>query len=296
MTSSSSTRRPAGCAASCWVSTPDTSRAASPAGTSTTSRARPTAPWACAPSTSSLTELGSMPAWVVPAGTASHRWAVLVHGRGARREEAFARSSRCTTAGSTSWSLPTATTSARDADPTGDTTSASRSGATSRTPCSGGPSGRSGLLLVGWSMGGAIVLQTLARSWVRDLVSQVVLDAPVIDWGTCCPPRPAQRVPLPIGGLSRSLMGRRSAPAGRRARRPRRRPDRLGRPRRRAEAPDPADPLGRRRVRSRGPSQGFAQARPDLVTMEYWDSARHSKEWNVDPDRWDRSVAEFVAD
>ena len=38
------------------------------------------------------------------------------------------------------------------------------------------------LLLMGWSMGGAIVLQTLSRSWLADHVSHVVLDAPVIDW------------------------------------------------------------------------------------------------------------------
>ena len=36
--------------------------------------------------------------------------------------------------------------------------------------------------LVGWSMGGAIVLQLLAQSGSADLVSKVVLDAPVVDW------------------------------------------------------------------------------------------------------------------
>ena len=44
-----------------------------------------------------------------------------------------------------------------------------------------------------------------------------------------------------------------------------------------------------------GPSQALAAARPDLVTMEHWDTARHTKEWNVDPERWERSVAEFVS-
>jgi hypothetical protein len=43
-----------------------------------------------------------------------------------------------------------------------------------------------------------------------------------------------------------------------------------------------------------GPSERLAAARPDLVTMERWDTARHTKEWNVDPDRWERSVAAFV--
>ena len=52
------------------------------------------------------------------------------------------------------------------------------------------------ILLVGWSMGGAIVLQTLSRSWLADHVTHVVLDAPVIDWADVHrPPRAGQRHP-----------------------------------------------------------------------------------------------------
>ena len=49
-------------------------------------------------------------------------------------------------------------------------------------------------------------------------------------------------------------------------------------------------------LRARFPTwEALAAARPDLVTMEPWDTARHTKEWNVDPDRWERSVAAFVS-
>jgi hypothetical protein len=45
-----------------------------------------------------------------------------------------------------------------------------------------------------------------------------------------------------------------------------------------------------------GPSERLAKARPDLVRFEPWQTARHCKEWNVDPDRWERAVAQFVSE
>jgi pimeloyl-ACP methyl ester carboxylesterase len=44
-----------------------------------------------------------------------------------------------------------------------------------------------------------------------------------------------------------------------------------------------------------GPSRRLAQARPDLVTFEEWQVARHCKEWNVDPVRWANAVGAFVS-
>ncbi|WP_220432847.1 hypothetical protein, partial [Raoultella terrigena] len=43
-----------------------------------------------------------------------------------------------------------------------------------------------------------------------------------------------------------------------------------------------------------GPSESLAQVRPDLITFEPWSLARHCKEWNVDPRRWNAVVADFV--
>jgi len=44
-----------------------------------------------------------------------------------------------------------------------------------------------------------------------------------------------------------------------------------------------------------GPSRELARARPDLVTFEQWHRARHCKEWNTDPERWEGLVAAFAA-
>jgi len=243
------------------------------------------------------TELGTMPAWVVPAEGAGQRWAVLVHGRGARRDEAL-----------------------RAVKPLRD------SGINVLVPsyrndvgARRGPDGRYNLglsewrdiedaalyavrrgarelVLVGWSMGGAIVLQTLSRSWLADLVTHVVLDAPVIDWGDVLAHHArAHGIPAPLGLLSRTLMGHRAA-------------------RRLVGVHDPVDVAKTNWVARAGelrhpvllihsvddefvpvgPSQELARARPDLVTMEPWTTARHTKEWNVDPARWERSLTDFV--
>ena len=43
-----------------------------------------------------------------------------------------------------------------------------------------------------------------------------------------------------------------------------------------------------------GPSHALANVRRDLVTMPHYEKARHTKEWNVDPDRWNDDVANFI--
>ena len=44
-----------------------------------------------------------------------------------------------------------------------------------------------------------------------------------------------------------------------------------------------------------GPAAALAERRPDIVQLERWELARHCKEWNVDPERWERVLRDFVA-
>ena len=244
------------------------------------------------------TELGTMPAWVVPAASQSDRWAVLVHGRGARRQEGLRAVQPLHDAG-----INVIIPSYRN-------DLGARSGPDGRYNLGlsewrdiedaglyAVQRGARELVLVGWSMGGAIVLQTLSRSRLADQVTHVVLDAPVIDWGDVIAHHARSNgIPAPIGGLSRALMGRRSA-------------------RRLVGVHDPVD-VAKTNWVSRaaelehrillihsvddefvpvGPSMALAESRRDLVTMPRWDTARHTKEWNVDPRRWEASVSEFVS-
>ncbi len=244
-------------------------------------------------------ELGPMPAWVVPPpGGEGERWAVLVHGRGATLEETVRAMPPLLAAG---WTCLVPSYRNDEGVPAGPDRryalglsewrdiEAAIGYAVER--------GASEVLLLGWSMGGAIVLQLLDRSPVASLVSGVVLDAPVIDWGDVLSHHAREhRLPRHIGSLARTMMRQRW---GHRL---------LGVHEsvdlaltdwvRRADelhhqillihsADDEFVPVG--------PSRELARARPDLITFEEWRVARHCKEWNVDPARWERLVAAFAA-
>lgn len=247
------------------------------------------------------TDVGEMPAWDVPAHTGAEpdtgRWAVLVHGRGARRDECLravpplrSMGYRCLipmyrndfgappsrdgrySLGLSEW---------RDIE-------AAVLHAVTR--------GAKQVVLVGWSMGGAIVLQMLDRSWLSDRIDRVVLDAPVIDWVDVLRHHASlNRLPAPVGSLARRMV---------RTRRLRRlvgvhepvdlavadwvrRADELSHPMLLIHSRDDEFvPVG--------PSAALAAARPDLVRFEPWRVARHTQEWNVDPARWEGLLADFL--
>lgn len=245
-------------------------------------------------------ELGTLPAWVVPPqdGETGPRWAILVHGRGARREEALRAIRPLHEAG---WTCMVPNYRNDDgvlAGPDGrynlglsewrDIDAAARFAVRH---------GARELLVMGWSMGGAITLQFLDRSPYARIVSRVILDGPVIDWGDVLVHHGnLNRVPGPILGLSRVMMGREWG---------KRlvgvhdlldvaqtdwvtRADELTHPMLLIHsADDEFVPVG--------PSRALAERRPDLVEYEEFRVARHCKEWNVDPQRWERVVRDFSA-
>ena len=244
------------------------------------------------------TELGLMPAWVVPAGVETSRWAILVHGRGARRDEALRAIAPLRDVGVTAMVPSYRNDLGAQRGPDGRyNLGLSEWRDIEDAALYAVKHGARELVLVGWSMGGAIALQMLKRSWLADYVTHVVLDAPVIDWNDVLAHHAQLNgVPDAIGGLGRALMGKRWA--------------------RRIvgvhEAVDVAktDWVARAgELRHRillvhslddefvpsGPSERLAQARPDLVQFEPWHTARHTKEWNTEPERWEALVRAFVS-
>ena len=140
------------------------------------------------------------------------------------------------------------------------------------------------------------MLQFLDRSPMAKVVSRVVLDGPVIDWGDVLDHHARlHRLPKGVGTLSRSMMGR---GWGKRLVGVHESVDvaltdwvsRAGELHHPIllihSADDEFVPVG--------PSRALARHRPDLVTFEEWRVARHCKEWNTDPQRWERVVTDFV--
>lgn len=245
-------------------------------------------------------DAGPLPTWFVPPPKDVKRrdvWAILVHGRGATREECLRAVPLLNRLG-----VPILVPSYRN-DPEGPSTDGGRLslGDTEWQDVEAAvlhalEHGASQVVLFGYSMGGAIVLQHVSRSWTADRVRALVLDSPVIDWKDVLEHHAQMnRLPLPIGRLGLMMMADKAwrrvvgtdAPVDLR---------RLDWVTRAAELRLPVllvhsddDEF----VPS-GPSRRLAEARPDLVTFVSFPHARHCREWNTDPDRWEREVARFL--
>jgi hypothetical protein len=246
------------------------------------------------------TALGPMPAWFVPPSPSVPErttWVVLVHGRGATREECLRALPVLHRLG-----FPALVVSYRnDADALPSLGGRYHLGEAEwldvESACVHAfGHGAQDVVLAGWSMGGAIALQTLSRSWVADRIQGVVLDAPVVDWRDVLDHHAkVNRVPAAIGRLSQAVLENTHARRLAGVETPLSL-DRLDWVSRAAELRVPVllvhsddDEF----VPS-GPSRRLAAARPDLVTFVATRGARHTKEWNVDPEAWDTAVARFL--
>lgn len=245
-------------------------------------------------------ENGSLATWAVPGvNSTTDRWAILVHGRGATREE-------CLRAVPVLHDLGFTTLIPMYRNDLGAPSSSDGRyslGLSEWRDIEAAilyavDAGARDIVLFGWSMGGAIVLQTLDRSWLSGRVSAVVLDAPVVDWGDVLRHHGTlHRIPGTIASLSRGLIGQRWA-------------------RRLVGVHEPidvaatnwehrAEELKHRTLLIHslddefvpaGPSISLAAKRPDLVRFEPWHLAGHTKEWNTDPQRWDEVVRAFLTE
>ncbi|MEX0158404.1 MULTISPECIES: alpha/beta hydrolase family protein [unclassified Microbacterium] len=239
---------------------------------------------------------GPCPAWLFPGESST--WVVQVHGRGVTRAECLRAVPVLHAAG-----FPNLVVSYRNDGEAPRSRSGSYAlGAAEWRDVDAAVSyalrhGAERVILMGWSMGGAVSLQTALNSGNRDRIAGLILESPVIDWRSVLrfQARAAgMRAPLPdlaMSALSVPLTARLSGAENAisfdsldivaRA-------DELTVPILILHSDDdgfvPADA-----------SHALQQTRPDLVTMPAFSGARHTKIWNYDQIGWSDAITGWLA-
>ncbi|MEV7001443.1 alpha/beta fold hydrolase [Streptomyces sp. NPDC093982] len=231
-------------------------------------------------------ELGALPAWFVPG--ARDTWVIAVHGLGTTREQAMnvmkflsgrhfpvlALAYRgdlgaprppdgLNHLGETEW---------RDLDAA--MRYAVRYGARQ-------------LVLLGWSTGATMALRAAAHSGLRNRVSGLVLDSPVLSWeATLRALASARHTPSALLPLAvRAAQGRTGLTADLKGRNGTR--DDLTVPTLIFHGPDD-------RVAPWSLSRRLADARPNLVALQTVERAPHAAMWNADPEFYEETLRRFL--
>ncbi|MFJ4225179.1 alpha/beta hydrolase [Microbacterium sp. NPDC089695] len=238
---------------------------------------------------------GPCPAWYFPAESST--WIVQVHGRGVTRAECLRAVPVLHAEG-----FPNLVVSYRnDGEAPRSRNGAYALGASEWRDVDAAVSyalrhGAERVILMGWSMGGAVSLQTALNSGNRDRIVGLILESPVIDWRTVLrfqAKEAGMRAPLPdlaMSALSVPLTARLS---GAEDAIPFDRLDMVAR----------ADELAVPILILHSDDDGFVPAdashalqaaRPDIVTMPAFSVARHTKLWNYDQAGWSEAIAAWV--
>jgi uncharacterized protein len=237
--------------------------------------------------------LGPAPAWLV--GGRRDTWVILVHGYNAARTETLRTLATVTRLGYPALAVTYRNDPGAPRTPDG----LRRWGATEWRDLEAATRyavghGASGVVLAGYSMGGAVVTGFLLSSPLASKVRGVVLDAPALDLGTVIDRGAADRA-LPVLGtpVPPALTEVAKGIAGLRWHLDWGRLDYVERAGR-LKAPmlvfhqtgDPTVPVAI--------SEALAAARPDLVTLERFGGDGHVQSWNVDRPRYERAVRAFL--
>ncbi|MFD8226792.1 alpha/beta hydrolase family protein [Streptomyces massasporeus] len=143
------------------------------------------------------------------------------------------------------------------------------------------------VVLHGWSTGATMALRAAAHSGLRDRVSGLVLDSPVLSWeATLRALASARRTPGALLPLAvRAAQGRTGLTGDR------------------PTGPAPADGLRVPALVFHGPddivapwrlSRRLADARPDLVALRTVAHAPHGAMWNADPEAYEEALRRFM--
>jgi len=236
--------------------------------------------------------VGPCPAWLFPAGD-GQVWVIQVHGRGTTRAECLRAVPVFHSLGITSLVV----SYRNDGEAPRSRAGTYALGATEwrDVDAAVGFARRRGarrIVLMGWSMGGAIALQLELNSAHRDVLAGLILESPVVDWRVVLGYQAKLlRLPAAVTGLAIGALQTEWAPpmTGAGGAIPF---DRLDAVSRAAELQHPililhSDDDG---FVPSDASHDLVVARPDLVEMQVFEVARHTKLWNYDQERWSDSI------
>ncbi|MGB4778027.1 alpha/beta hydrolase family protein [Microbacterium sp.] len=243
--------------------------------------------------------VGTCPAWLFPADDAVTEpiWVIQIHGRGTTRAECLRAVPVFRALGITSLLV----SYRNDGEAPRSRAGTYTLGATEWRDVDAAIGwarhhGARRILLMGWSMGGAIALQVALGSAHRELIVGVVLDSPVIDWRTVLSYQgKALGLPAPVTDLAIGALRTEWASAATRVDGsiPFDRLDMVAR----------ADELRYPILILHSDDDGFvpssashalAAARPDLVDLQVFTTARHTKLWNYDQRRWTDAISRWL--
>lgn len=248
--------------------------------------------------------VGECPAWYFPApaqpdagAVASDVWVIQVHGRGASRAEGLRAVPVFRAAG-----IHSLLVSYRDDGEAPHSEAGTYGlGATEWPDVEAAidfarARGARRVVVMGWSMGGAIALQGALSSKHADIIVALVLESPVIQWQVVLGHQGRLlHLPRAVTGMAMRALG--SSWASGLTHTGAAIPfDQLDIVARSAELTHPilivhSDDDG---FVPAGASHALAEARPDLVTMHTFDVARHTKLWNYDQTRWESIIVDWL--
>lgn len=242
---------------------------------------------------------GGAPAWLVPGRERASTWAICVHGRGANRLETLRALPVLNELGLSALLI----SYRNDGEAPAAIDGRYGLGATEWPDVEAAidfalEHGAADIVLVGWSMGGAISLQVADQSRHSALLRALVLDGPVVNWiDVLAHQARVNRIPEAVGRFGQWMISNRAgrwltgmaSPLDLKEMNWVAKHDRLRVPTLILHsADDDFVPIG--------PSAQLAEMNPDVVTFERFTRAGHTREWNVDPQRWERAVSRWLTE
>ncbi len=233
------------------------------------------------------TELGPMPAWLTPGD--DNTWVIFVHGKGSQRTEAVRMLKTVNAAAMPGMAISYRNDPGEVADPTGKY----QFGLTEwrdleRAVGYALDNGAKDVVLVGYSMGGGIILSFLYESPLAGNVRGAILDAPMADFGATVDfgirefgvPGFLVQLPLVFASVRFGIdWGGMDYVEGLEE----------------LQIPILLIHGTEDQTVPYGIAEELAEKRPDLIRFESFAGARHVKSWGKDTDRYEALVGEFLA-